>query len=50
MRKANLLYWASSLMVSTYSFLDHRMSQAPEKPLFDIPQLHFCGSRCCNFT
>lgn len=40
-QEANLLYWASSLMGFTYSFIHHAISQAATKPPFDIPELRF---------
>ncbi|KAJ7776556.1 hypothetical protein DFH07DRAFT_731711, partial [Mycena maculata] len=40
-QEANLLYWASTLMGFTYSFINHFIANAPEEPPFDIPQLHF---------
>ncbi|KAJ7750708.1 hypothetical protein DFH07DRAFT_961305 [Mycena maculata] len=40
-QEANLLYWASSLMGFTYSFINHFITNAPEEPPFDIPQLRF---------
>ncbi|KAJ7348304.1 hypothetical protein DFH08DRAFT_698194, partial [Mycena albidolilacea] len=40
-QEANLLYWASSLMDFTYSFIHLFLSNADEEPPFTIPQLRF---------
>ncbi|KAJ7214556.1 kinase-like domain-containing protein, partial [Mycena pura] len=41
LQEANLLYWASSLMGFTYSFINYFISKAVGKPPFDIPELRF---------
>ncbi|KAJ7432411.1 hypothetical protein B0H11DRAFT_2380901 [Mycena galericulata] len=41
LQKANLLYWGSSIMDFTYSFIQHFISKTAEKPPFDIPELRF---------
>ncbi|KAF8212824.1 hypothetical protein K438DRAFT_1565710, partial [Mycena galopus ATCC 62051] len=38
---ANLLYWTSSIMDFTYSFLHLFLSNTDEEPPFTIPQLRF---------
>ncbi|KAF8149715.1 hypothetical protein K438DRAFT_1624849, partial [Mycena galopus ATCC 62051] len=40
-QEANLLYWASSLMDFTYSFIHLFLSNTDEGPPFTIPQLRF---------
>ncbi|KAJ7775967.1 hypothetical protein DFH07DRAFT_983119 [Mycena maculata] len=40
-QEANLLYWASSLMGFTYSFINHFIANTPVEPPFNIPQLCF---------
>ncbi|KAJ7745892.1 hypothetical protein DFH07DRAFT_748585, partial [Mycena maculata] len=41
LQEANLLYWGSSIMGFTYSFILHFISKTAEKPPFDIPDLRF---------
>ncbi|KAJ7741176.1 hypothetical protein DFH07DRAFT_751224 [Mycena maculata] len=41
LQEANLLYWGSSLLGFTYSFIHHFISQASEKSPFVIPKLRF---------
>ncbi|KAJ6474356.1 hypothetical protein C8R45DRAFT_834944, partial [Mycena sanguinolenta] len=40
-QEANLLYWASSIMDFTYSFIHLFLSSTDEEPPFTIPQLRF---------
>ncbi|KAJ7767848.1 hypothetical protein B0H14DRAFT_2254996, partial [Mycena olivaceomarginata] len=40
-QEANLLYWASSIMDFTYSFIHRFLSNTDEEPPFTIPQLRF---------
>ncbi|KAJ6461124.1 hypothetical protein DFH09DRAFT_894450, partial [Mycena vulgaris] len=41
LQEANLLYWGCSLMNFTYSFINHFIDRAAEKPPFPIPEIRF---------
>lgn len=41
MVEANILYWATSLMSFTYSFIDSTIEAAKQPPEFNIPHLRF---------
>ncbi|KAG2115279.1 uncharacterized protein F5147DRAFT_569258 [Suillus discolor] len=40
-RKANVLYWAKSLLMLTYDFIDHSIASSSEPPPFTVPCVHF---------
>jgi hypothetical protein len=41
LQEANLLYWASSLMTFTYSFIAREIAASPSPPPFLIPSVHY---------
>ncbi|KIK82491.1 hypothetical protein PAXRUDRAFT_153723, partial [Paxillus rubicundulus Ve08.2h10] len=42
--EANVLYWAKALFNMTYNYIHHCITEAPEPPPFDIPQIHFVNT------
>ncbi|KAJ6600377.1 hypothetical protein DFH09DRAFT_901349, partial [Mycena vulgaris] len=39
--EANVLLWAISIMIFTYSFIHHFIADSPTSPPFDIPEVRF---------
>ncbi|KAG1867745.1 hypothetical protein F4604DRAFT_1527592, partial [Suillus subluteus] len=40
-REANMLYWAHALLIFSYEYINHCVSNSSEPPPFHIPRLHF---------